>query len=561
MRITFVEPYATVDGQLSSPMAKDVYSFFPLPGRAVDLLTAICRKAGYTDTVSLNLQYTGIGRRVWDRLEQSDVVGISAITRTAPPAYELADRVREINPKALVLFGGPHTTALPAEALVHGDVVILREGDRSILELLERLREGSTFHDVTGIAFRDGDEQIVTPPRPFLSNEEFNALPFPSFPPEVLKGITNQVMITSRGCPHGCKYCAVIENFGRRYRSLTPERMLEYYRHLLALSRKDLFIGDDNFTANPSRIKKFCELVLTSGLDQRGWAAQVRVEAGRDPELLDLMKRAGCHTVMIGLESVNNETLKLWNKCSSSEKNREAVEAFNRARISVHGMFVLGSEADTEETVKKTILFAKRLNLATAQFFPITPLPGTPLTNEYNEAGHILSKQWHLYDGQHVLVDPGRMNAAELQRGVIKAHREFYTWREGIRHLFLRGAQQRLYRCIIRFAGKRLTRKICRDSKPHLKALDRLEQWKVGIKAQYEGLQNSMTDLAASLTGDLVQRKEKILYAVDDWLDQLREDLQTLKKEYHPHCRQLIERLRTRLLIEADAILVRVSPA
>lgn len=527
----------------------------------MDLLATICKEAGYDDTAALNLQYTrgagGLGRDVWKRLASSHVVGISTITRTAPPAYELARRIRRLNPATLIFFGGPHTTALPEEGLRYGDVVVMREGDHIVLDLLRRVvenREDPHWDDIKGIAFRTGGEVVVTPPRPFLTSEELNALPIPRFSPETLRRISNQVMITSRGCPHGCSYCAVIENFGRSYRCLTPERMLEYYRDLTASSRKGIFIGDDNFTANPSRVKAWCELLLSSGLKLRSWAAQVRVEAARDKELLRLMKRAGCDTVMIGLESINDRTLELWNKHSSLEKNIKAVEGFHAAKISVHGMFVLGSEEDTHDTVHETVEFAKRLNLASAQFFSLTPLPGTPLTKEYDEKGCILSKQWQLYDGQHVLVEPGRMNAAELQRGVMQAHREFYSWREGIRHLFMPGSQHRFFNFMIRFAGKRLTRQVCRAAKPHLDSLDNLDQWKKNFQAQFEELRKSLAGLAESLSEDVAERKEKLRQYIEQSVERLRENLNVLKEEYHPYCSQLLESLRTRLLRETEAL-------
>ncbi|MHC4943900.1 MAG: radical SAM protein [Planctomycetota bacterium] len=562
MKITFLEPYATDDGSLFSAESKDVYTFYRTPARGIDLLATLCREAGYLDTRSITLKYywgeRGLTEKLWTRLAESDVVGISAISRTAPPAYALAREVRAINPKAWIVFGGPHTTALPDEALEYGDVVVMREGDRTILELLERInenRETPCLEGLKGIAFRDGEETFIAPPRPFLIPEEFNALPFPEYPPEVLKGISTRVMITSRGCPHGCSYCAVIENFGRCYRSMTPERMFEYFEHLTANSDKQIFIGDDNFTANPGRIKKWCELILASGRKKQGWSAQVRVEAAKDKELLKLMKRAGCHTVMIGLESIDDETLRLWNKRSSLDKNIEAIKGFQDARIDVHGMFVLGSEQETADTVRKTVDFAKKLKITTAQFFSITPLPGTPLTREYEKKGCILNKEWQLYDGQHVLVEPDRMNAAELQKAILDAHKDFYSLKEAFRHLFYPGYQHRFYSAMIRFAGRGLTRRICRAIKPHLKGLEKLEQWKQSFHDQFYGLQSRLASFTESLSGDLSEQKDKLQEMLDQVMDRLRDSLNTLSEEYHPYCRRLLENLRVSFMKEAEAVL------
>jgi radical SAM superfamily enzyme YgiQ (UPF0313 family) len=564
LKVTFLEPYATDDGTLFSPESKDVYTFYRTPARGIDLLATLCREAGYEDTRAVTLKYCcrdgELTDKLWSRLAESDVVGISAISRTAPPAYALAREVRAINPKAWIVFGGPHTTALPEEALQHGDVVVMREGDRTILELLERIEENRVapcLEDLKGIAFRsDGEETIIASPRPFLTSEEFNTLPFPEYPPEVLKGISTRVMITSRGCPHGCSYCAVIENFGRCYRSMTPERMFEYFEYLTSNSNKPIFIGDDNFTANPGRVKQWCEMILASNRPKQNWSAQVRVEAGKDKELLRLMKRAGCDTVMIGLESIDDETLRGWNKRSSLEKNIEAIKGFQEARIDVHGMFVLGSEHETTESVRKTVDFAKNLKITTAQFFSITPLPGTTLTREFEKKGCILNRNWQLYDGQHVLVAPERMEAAELQKAIMDAHKDFYSFKEAFRHLFYPGYQHRFYSAMIRFAGRGLTRRICRATKPHLKGLERLDQWKQSFRDQFTGLQSRLASFTESLSGDLSEQKEKLQEMLDQVMDHLWDGLNTLNEEYHPYCRRLLENLRISFMKEAEAVLV-----
>jgi len=131
LKITFLETSATVDGRLYGPTSRDVYSLFRLPSRCCDLLTAVAKRNGFGDTVTLT---PALGRRGhlsrpdWDRLAVSDVVGISVITRTAPPSYEAARLIRRVNPKVKIIFGGPHVSALPEEALEHGDFVIMREG-------------------------------------------------------------------------------------------------------------------------------------------------------------------------------------------------------------------------------------------------------------------------------------------------------------------------------------------------------------------------------------------------------------------------------------------------
>ena len=123
-------------------MAKDIYSLFRYPARGTPLLEAICHQVGCHDTVSLDLQFNRVPGRLdaddWRRLAETDVLGLSVITRTANQSFELAQKVRALNPRVKIVFGGPHPTALPEESLQYGDIVVNHEGDHTLRDLLAR---------------------------------------------------------------------------------------------------------------------------------------------------------------------------------------------------------------------------------------------------------------------------------------------------------------------------------------------------------------------------------------------------------------------------------------
>jgi len=495
LRITLVELPATVDGRLEGRPAKDIYSLLRLPARGVPLLEAICRQAGYTDTVTLDPQYNRVPGRLdaddWRRLAETDVLGLSVITRTANQSFELAERVRTLNPRVKIISGGPHPTALPDESLQFGDVVVTHEGDKTLPLVLERLAdnlETPDFQDVQGVCYRSaGGEVVYNPDRPYLTTAELSALPFPVYSPRVKKGITHNVVNTSRGCPYECEFCSVIENFGRGFRFLNDHAAVALIRHTIAMNGKPIFFGDDIFAANRARTKRVLERLLSEGVRMPRWFAQVRVEVAQDGELLRLMKRANCATVCIGLESVNEETLKLYHKHSTLEKNRQAIAAFHEVGIRVHGMFVLGSDADTPQTIADTLQFARQARLSTAQFFALTALPGPPLTRRLAEEKRIIAwGDWQYFDAQHAVVCPRRMSPLELQEGIFRISREFYSLSEAFRQL-LRGSH-RWFNFAIRLQGSFLTRRIERDSEHFVRALERFDGVRAEVAAELDRL-------------------------------------------------------------------------
>ena len=493
LRFTIVELPATVDGRLDGRIAKDVYSLFRYPARGVPLLAAVCRRAGYDDVVTLDPQFNRAAGRLdaedWKRLADTDVLGLSVITRTANQSFELARRVRALNPRVKIVFGGPHPTALPEESLQFGDVVVTHEGDHTLPLLLERLQdnlEEPHLEDLLGVTYLGREGEIIrNPDRPYLTGEELSELPFPMYSDRVNRGITHNVVNTSRGCPYECDFCSVIENFGRGFRYWSDDAAVALVRHTIRLNGKPIFFGDDIFAANRARTTRLLERLLAEGVKMPRWFAQVRVETAQDRELLRLMKRANCVMVFIGLESVNEETLKLFHKHSTLEKNRSAIAAFEEAGIHVHGMFVLGSDADTPETLSETLEFARESGLTTTQFFALTALPGPPLTRRLAEEKRIFAwGDWQLFDAQHAVVCPSHISPSELQAGIYRISRQFYSVSEALRQL-VRG---RWYDFAIRLQGSFLTRRIERDNASYTRALAKFDRVRADLGTELDKL-------------------------------------------------------------------------
>jgi radical SAM superfamily enzyme YgiQ (UPF0313 family) len=187
----------------------------------------------------------------------------------------------------------------------------------------------------------------------------------------------------------------------------------------------------------------------------------------RDPELLDLMVRAGCRTLYIGFESVDPQTLIAMKKNQTAEEIRHAIREIRKRRIHIHGMFVLGFDTDTPEKARATVRFAIKEKIDSAQFMILTPLPGTETFTTFGEQGRITDRAWGTYDAHHVKFRPLRFTAWELQLAQIEAHTRFYSPFQVFRRL-VRG---RLGGFVIGLYAWALNRRWQREEKGYLRIL------------------------------------------------------------------------------------------
>ena len=363
-----------------------------------------------------------------------DLVGISSISSTAPRAYALADAYREQG--IPVVLGGAHPSFLPEEGLQHADYVVCGEGDQALPELLQAIEGNGDLSQVANVCYRQDGQVHKNPWRPFL--DDLDSLPIPNYQliHQWRPNASNVSIATSRGCPFNCSFCSVIMMFGRKYRSCSVDRIMEEIR-VNASRAKHIFFCDDNFTANRQRIKELCERLLRENIKIE-WSAQVRVEAARDPELLDLMSRAGCYVVYVGLESINPATLKAYNKSQDLDSIKECVINFHKSGIKVHGMFVFGSEQDHYQVIRDTVKFSRGIDLDSLQYLILTPVPGTPVYAELEKQNRIICRDWSQYDGHHAVFQPRQFTTYELQTETIRAMKKFYSWGSVLKRILAR---------------------------------------------------------------------------------------------------------------------------
>jgi radical SAM superfamily enzyme YgiQ (UPF0313 family) len=414
LRITFIEPRAA---------GIHVYTKFKMPRMGLPTMATSARELGHTVRVYIEDVAKVDLRAAYD----SDLMCITTISSTAPRAYAFADRFRQRG--IPVLMGGPHPTARAEEALQHADWVLRGEADDTFFEFLEKFEAGLDLTEIEGLSYRTHLGSVHNPLPARLV--DLDTLPIPDL--TLIQGWERMRILpvmTSRGCPYDCSFCSVTKMFGRRYRFRSPDKIVDELERAMALKRWFYtFFVDDNFIANRGRAKALMRLMIERKVTPR-WSAQVRVEVAKDDEMLDLMQRSNCKFVYVGLESINPETLKLYNKHQTLEDIERCIRRLHEHKIRIHGMFVFGADTDTVHTMRDTGRFARRMGIDTVQFMILCPLPDTETHRQLEAEGRILVRDWSLYDAQHVVFKPKNMSPLQLHLETWNALAKFYSPKE-----------------------------------------------------------------------------------------------------------------------------------
>jgi len=436
--VTLVELPPTLFGELNGDISFDIYSRFKMPSRALHVLEGILRYNGWINTKSINPNFNKkrgiLTSEDFKRIFDSDVLLISSITRTSPQSQELAKLFKQKNKEGWVIAGGPDPTFRIEDWLKYADIIVIGEGEKTLLELMNKLiKNPGNLNSVKGIAYKKRKEIIITKPQELLTSEELSQLSHPFYDKDIRDKISAGVVETSRGCPNNCDFCTVTKVYGRQYRVKSIDYIMKELKQTKDMG-KCLFFTDDNLTAIPSKTMELLEAIIENGLNKKYGVAQTTIKLADNPELMQSLKKANINALCIGIESINDETLKELGKPYTAEQNKRAIKILKKAGFWIHGMMMLGGEGDTPETLKETLEWANQ-NLDSAQFFSLIPAPGTPLYNKMEKEGRILTKKWYLYDGQHVVTKPKNFTPYELQKTIFNMHEDFYSLRKALGRL------------------------------------------------------------------------------------------------------------------------------
>jgi anaerobic magnesium-protoporphyrin IX monomethyl ester cyclase len=353
-----------------------------------------------------------------------DIVGITFDTTRYYKGIKYGRMLRAKGTKVVV--GGPHASFMAEEILGNGsaDFVVRGEGEYTMLELLNALKAGSDLGHIRGLSYLYDNQIIHNDDR--IYSEDLDTLPFPArhlldmdqyrTSKMGVRSITS--ILTSRGCPYQCSFCASSRLAGTSWRSRSVESIIEEVQLV-----KDTYgypavaFVDDNFTLDPKRVTNICEEILKRDWDIHWWCFTRADTIVKNPEMVSLMYKAGCRSTYIGIESGNQETLDSYKKKISAEISRQAISILKKNKIEM--------TARDKGMVEDTLRFAKALNPNTVSFSILTPYPGTELFEQVKDK--IVSFDWRKYDGIHSVITLKHFRPLQLQLILLRFYISFYV--------------------------------------------------------------------------------------------------------------------------------------
>ncbi len=307
---------------------------------------------------------TDMARRIISK--KPEVVGFSTYTSTYLNALVLAKLIKERRPDTKIVLGGPQATGFRKKNFLfsnHIDAVVTYEGELSLTEFCKNLEEGKSVLDIPGTIVKEngenGNENMKIIENKDRKEANLDDLPFPDYSWAKLDkyGMKNTLpIVSSRGCIYNCAYCEERKFWRDGYRERTAQNV---FNEIKERDVKNFVFSESLMNAHPERLEKLSKMIIDEGLEI-SWEGNSRV-TGLTLELLEVMKKAGCKRLYLGIESGCQEVLNRMRKGITLEQVRRVLDCVKKAGIAGHGYFIIGFPGETEETVKETVAYAENL--------------------------------------------------------------------------------------------------------------------------------------------------------------------------------------------------------
>jgi len=422
----------------------------PQPSIGLAYIAAVLEREGYEVRVIDAYVSSYWLDEILEKLEGSDILGISVLSSCADAAYAVCREVRSRFPEMAIIHGNLHPSLFREEVLLnnYADYIVHHEGEITFLELCNYISGLSRIEEdeIRGVSYLKNGKVINNITRPFM--EDLDSLPFPSWHlydlskystdprTQVVPFAKELQLLATRGCPNECSFCSSRseKSQGQKYRMRQPKNIIKEIQYFYEKLEVTVFnFMDLAFPLAKKHAMEFCQLLIDSGLNEKiKWVSELRVRP-LDKELVSMLKKSGCARVCFGIESGNNEILKSIKKGFTRDDVFKAVNLCYEAGLEVDGMFMLGLPGETPDTLKDTIQFAIDLDVRFAIFNLFVPYPGCTLYEELKAQDKIHFNNWSdfisypTYSDKQPVYVPDCLSKKELMQYQAKAMRQFYV--------------------------------------------------------------------------------------------------------------------------------------
>lgn len=374
---------------------------------------------------------------------EADIVAIGAMGHALFRGFEIAAEFRRRG--RTVVMGGYMVSIVAEEAARHADAIVIGDAEISFPRLLADFERGELRQ-----VYEDRIESLA-------------GLPVPRYELLTSKPIGNMLPVQAgRGCPHSCSFCSIACLYRGRYLARPLDEVLRDIKAVRALGFRRFYLIDDNLVANPRFLMDLCDAVTPLKMK---WATQCSVNLARNPELLRKVVRSGGELMSIGIESISQEGLdrldKGWLRVAEHEQH---IDTLTRAGVVVSTEMIVGTDGDTEASIRETFRFIQRTRIPIPRFYILTPIPGTDLYNEMKSSGRLVTDEWRLFDGTRCVHRPEQIAPERLTAMYWWLNEQVFSWRSifhrvfGNRHLW-RNPRMLAFSLVVNLHYRRYVRK------------------------------------------------------------------------------------------------------
>ncbi|HME54241.1 MAG TPA: radical SAM protein [Candidatus Lokiarchaeia archaeon] len=365
------------------------------------------------------------------------LVGLSALTAYYSGMKILARKLKQVLPGIVLVLGGVHASSLPECAIkeCNADFAVIGEGEETLLELARAIEYGdSDYSMIKGIAYHDGDEVKITANRELIVNldalpmpawQKINPNKYPKIPHgTILKYTRIAPILSTRGCPFDCAYCASCRFWGQRIRFRSPAKIVDEIQYLHEkFGIREIHFWDDNLTLKRDHIIGICREIIKRKLNHMAFSTPNGVKVDTlDIEVMRWMKAAGFYSFTFAVESGSPRILLEMGKKISLAKIVQNTVIAHDLGIKLNSFFMIGFPGDTIETIRRTMQLANSIPLDYRTFFILKPLPGSKIFLDWVRSRDLLDYDW---DDLKCYMEASDMKINQLSPAIItKMHKK-----------------------------------------------------------------------------------------------------------------------------------------